>query len=108
MPDVLKLIKDKKWPPTKIPDIYIAGFDHWNCPENIARIDKTLRKFIYKSDRKKCLDVGFGNPILLQREIDLFSEINGLYISMDKALNAGCPNARIIEGNCYQIPFGKE
>ena len=108
MHDVLKLIKDKKWPPTDIPAIYIDGFDHWTFSENIKRIDDTLKKIIKDCVQKKCLDVGFGNPILLQREVNLFLETTGLYIKSEKARTAGCRTAKILEGNCYQMPFQSE
>ena len=81
------------------------GFAHCYSGENLDRIDKTLKKIHHNSDGKKYLDVGFGNPIVLERALNVFSQCNGLYVTLERVLDKGIPRSILTEGNCYQIPF---
>lgn len=108
MQNIFDILNQKLWPPTQYESAYIEGFKHWYSHENINRIDKTLQTICNNDERSKCLDIGFGNPIVLQRELEIFSCCKGLYITLKKALENGVSASLIHEGNCYQIPFQNE
>lgn len=97
----------KNWPPENF-DSYIKDRDHWVSPMNIKKIDSIIVLVAKETEGKKCLDVGFGNPLVLQRELEVFPECMGLYISLAKAREKNIPDTNLIQGNCYQIPFEQE
>ncbi|MDP3445883.1 MAG: class I SAM-dependent methyltransferase [Ignavibacteria bacterium] len=105
MQNITEILAQKKWPPHNYSSAYVRGFDHWFLPDNINRIDKTLKKINEKAEVKKCLDIGFGNPIVLQRELRIFPQCNGLYVTLRIAFEKGINKSILYEGNCYQIPF---
>jgi ubiquinone/menaquinone biosynthesis C-methylase UbiE len=105
MMDIYKMLDEKIWPPSNLPKIYINGFEHWYSVENIKRIDSILKNLHPEINKRNCLDIGFGNPILLERETKIFANVKALYISKERALKCEVSDLVIIEGNCYQIPF---
>ena len=104
---ISELLIKKKWPPKDIDD-WIDDRSHWLSSENLDRIDQTIKKIHENTDGKKCLDVGFGNCLVLLRELKIFPSCIGLYITLKKALEKGVSKSILIEGNCYQIPFESE
>jgi len=108
MQNISEIIAQGKWPPKKYDSAYIKGFDHWYLPKNIERIDNVLKNIKIKSTGEDSLDIGFGNPIVLEREQKIFRRCKGLYINLDEAINKGISKSIIIEGNCYQIPFDSD
>ena len=104
MQNIKEILSIGKWPPKNYPEAYIKGFSHWYSSENINRIDEVLKTLHKKSDIKLCLDIGFGNPIVLEREIKIFPQCSGLYITLDEALKHAISKSILTKGNCYPIP----
>lgn len=104
---VSELLKSNKWPPPDIDD-WIKDRPHWLLPENIERIDNTIKTIFENTEGKKCLDVGFGNCLVLLRELKIFPCCSGLYISLKNALEKGVPESILNKGNCYEIPYKSE
>lgn len=95
------------WPPEKF-DSYIEDRDHWISTKNIEKIDSIIDLVFKKTEGKKCIDIGFGNPLVLLRELKVFPNCIGLYLSLEKAKEKNISESMLIKGNCYQIPFEKE
>lgn len=108
MQDISEILAQNKWPPKNYSSAYIEGFNHWFLPENINRIDNVLKSIKEETNGEKCLDIGFGNPIVLQRELKIYPQCYGLYIALEKALEKNISKSILYEGNCYKIPFDSE
>jgi ubiquinone/menaquinone biosynthesis C-methylase UbiE len=104
---VSELIINRKWPPENFRN-YLDDRNHWLLPENLQRIDQTLKMIYKKSKGGKCLDVGFGNSLVLTRELEIFPTCFGLYIDPSKAIEKGIPKSILIKGDCYKMPFEPE
>ena len=92
------------WPPKKF-DSFIEDRYHWTSPKNTEKIDSIINLVLKKTEGKKCIDIGFGNPLVLQRELKIFPNCIGLYLSLEKAQEKNISKSNLIKGNCYQIPF---
>ena len=108
MQNIFEILEQKLWPPKNYSPAYIKGFDHWFSPENLNRIDKVLETIKKETNGKKCLDIGFGNPIALERELKIFPQCFGLYITLDEVSHKGVSGSIISSGNCYPIPYDAE
>jgi ubiquinone/menaquinone biosynthesis C-methylase UbiE len=108
MQSISEILTQKKWPPKNYNSAYVKGFDHWYLPENLNRIDSVLRSIKRRTVGNRCLDIAFGNPFILKREIEIFEQCQGIYITLDEALQQGVSESIITKGNCYQIPFDDE
>lgn len=105
MLNLLEILAQKKWPPKYYNPAYVKGFDHWYSDRNIRRIDNVLKTISSGSNKIKCLDIGFGNPIVLERELKIFEKCHGLYVTLDEAIQKGVSKSIVSQGNCYQIPY---
>ena len=102
---ISELLENNKWPPKDI-DEWIEDRSHWYSIENLSRIDKTIKKIHKNTEGKKCLDVGFGNCLVLLRELQIFPYCTGLYISLKNALEKSPPPS--FSGKKVDIKFGTQ
>ena len=79
---------------------------HRFSDENIDRIDNIIKMIHKNTEGQKCLDVGVGSGLVLLREAKIFPECVGLDICIKMALQKGIPESMLVEGSCYQLPFG--
>ena len=108
MQDIKEIISTEKWPPKNYPLAYIQGFAHWYTPQNLNRIDEVLNWIKSNYGINTSLDIAFGNPFLLEREMKIFPQCKGLYITLNEARSKGISESLIAMGNCYQIPYDTE